>query len=330
MRPCLSFFSTSSHRLYLTSIFLDEPSNQDTSSLAFFRFFRSNTPIQLLLGSNPLLTESSPMDMEYTQVKAEEIEANFNRKTSQHSTGNFASKALSDGSHSESPSPGHKHSWTVEQRLTLALLAESYTNNWNEKTAVFNHYHKYDLRGCGGLRRAVVSTQYNDMRKRFNPADALKKLQATVSPYDRMRLASRAALERKANEIGIRLNAKWPTDSSSHGRISDMHDTQGHKRKRDDLFDDARTDYLPHNESQAPSHLQAVHQFNLLPPPKTPTTINCSRNNGLPTPPDSRGRKLQRLTVDKRLAQIGFRAFTAQSPSTYSPALGIRGELLYI
>ena len=260
------------------------------------------------------------------QIKVEVNDVNI--RNSQPPTIEPASKALSDGSREESPSY-RQHAWTVEQRLTLTMLGENYINSWKDKTAVFNQFHKSELRNRRGLRKAVVSTQFNDMRRWFNAVDALKKLQITMSPYDRMRLVSRAGLERKANEIGVQLNAKVPTDSSNLCRKINKHDAPGHKRKRDDLFDDARTDYLPHNESQAPSHLQTVHQFNLLLPSKTPTKIIGTRHNGLPTPPDSRGRKLQRLTVDKRLAQIGFRAFTAQSQGTYSPALGIRGELLY-
>ena len=249
----------------------------------------------------------------------------------QPSTIEPASKALSDGSRKESPSY-KQHTWTVEQRLTLTMLGE-YSNNWKEKTAVFNQFHKSDLRNRGGLRRAVVNTQYNDMRKKFDPADALKKLQATLSPYDRMKLASRPTLERKANEIGIRLNAKWPTDTSSLGTIYEKQNPRGHKRKHADLVDEARTDYLSHrshNGSQTPPHPRAAHECHLA-PPKTPTKMyGQQRDNGLLTPPDSRGRKLQRLTADKRLAPIGFRAFTAQSQGTYSSILGIRGELLRI
>lgn len=260
-------------------------------------------------------------------IKVEVNEVNI--EDGQPSTIESASKALSDGSREESPSY-KQHTWTVEQRLTLNMLGE-YSNHWKDKTAVFNHFHKSDLRNRGGLRRAVVNTQYNDMRKKFDPADALKKLQATLSPYDRMKLASRPALERKAKEIGIRLNAKWPTNSSTLGTIFDKHDAQGHKRKRADPIDEARTDYLSHRSqsgSQTPSHPRAVHEYHLA-PPKTPTKMyGQQRDNGPLTPPDSRRRKVPRLNADKRLAHIGFRAFTAQSQGTYSSILGIRGELL--
>lgn len=243
-----------------------------------------------------------------------------------------ASRALSDGSREESPNY-KQHTWTVEQRLTLNMLGR-YSNNWNDKTAVFNRFHKSELRNHGGLRRAVVNTQFNDMRRKFDPVAALKKLQATLSPYDRMRLATHAALERKADEIGIRLNAKRPTDDSGLGMLSDTHNGQRHKRKRADLIDEARTDYLSDrsiNRSQTPLPLQTTHEPYLLAPPKTPTKNHGQqRNDGLLTPPDSGVRKLDRLTADKRLAPLGFRAFTAESQGTYSSILGIRGELLRI
>lgn len=246
------------------------------------------------------------------------------------STLKFASRALSDGSRDETPTPTYKHSWTLEQRLTLAMLAESYSNNWNEKTSVFNHFHRSDLRRCGGLRRPVINTQYNDMRKKgFNAGNGFKKLQSTLSPYDRAKMVSRAGLEKKAHEIGILLHAKEASDSSL---MSDKDNAQGHKRKRTDSIDDARTDFFPHlsdNDCQTASYAKTVHGLTLL--PKTPTKSNGrQKGNGLLTPPDSREAKMPRLTTEKRLAQIGFRAFTGQSQGTYSSVLGIRGELLVI
>lgn len=241
-----------------------------------------------------------------------------------------ASRALSDGSRDETPTPTYKHSWTLEQRLTLAMLAESYSNNWNEKTSVFNHFHRSDLRRCGGLRRPVISTQFNDMQKKgFNAGNGFKKLQSTLSPYDRAKMVSRAGLEKKAHEIGILLHAKEASDSSL---MSDKDNAQGHKRKRTDSIDDARTDFFPHlsdNDCQTASYAKTVHGLTLL--PKTPTKSNGrQKGNGLLTPPDSREAKMPRLTTEKRLAQIGFRAFTGQSQGTYSSVLGIRGELLVI
>ena len=152
-----------------------------------------------------------------------------------------ASKALSDGSGDESLSPTYRHSWTMKQRLTLAMLAKSYSNNWNEKTAVFNHFHRSDLRR-GGLRRVVVSAQFNDMRTWFNAANALKKLRKSLSPYDRLKLASQRGLEKKALDIGIQLIRNGPANSSIRSRMSDKHDAPGSKRKRVDPIDDGRTD----------------------------------------------------------------------------------------
>ena len=238
-----------------------------------------------------------------------------------------ASKALSDGSRDETPIPTYKHRWTVEQRITLAMLAESYTNKWDELTLVFNYWHRNDLRRCGGLRRAVVCTQYRDMKTKFNAAAALRKLQDSLSPYDRSSLASLGALEKKANEIGIRLEAKESTDISNQSRIPNDHDKSGRqKRKRANPIDDSRTDFLPDysgDESGAVTDLRPLRGLVHL--PKTPTKNNSQQErNGLLTPPDSRERKMPRFTNDKRLAGIGFRAFTAESQGAYSSALGIR------
>ena len=237
------------------------------------------------------------------------------------------SKPLSDGSRDETPVPTYKHRWTVEQRITLALLADSYSNKWDELTLVFNHWHRNDLRRCGGLRRAVVCTQYRDMRSKFNAAAALRKLQDSLSPYDRSSLASLDALQKKGNEIGIRLVAKESTDVLQRSRIHNDHDKPGRqKRKLANPIDDSRTDFLPDysgDESGAVADFQPLPGLVHL--PKTPTRNNSQQErNGLLTPPDSRKRKMPRLTNDKRLAGIGFRAFTAESQGAYSSALGIR------
>lgn len=247
----------------------------------------------------------------------------------QHPTMQPATKVLSDSSREESLSPTYRHRWTVEQRLTLMMLAESYDNDWHELTSVFNQCYKSDLQHCGGLRSAVVYTQWRDMRKYFDAAASLRKLQAAMSPYDRSQLISPTELERKAYDIGVQLNAKVPTDSLQRIRMSDKHDAPGRKRKRADLIDDAATDFLSHrsdSESQKGFSLHTVHGPTLI--TKTPTKSNCKPDNpGLLTPPDSRERKKPRLTANKRLAQLGFRAFTAQSQGNYSSILGIRGEL---
>lgn len=261
--------------------------------------------------------------MEMGSIKVEVNDLDL--EDTQPSTVKPAPKALSDGSRDETPTPTYKHSWTVEQRLTLAMLADPYSNNWNEKTSVFNHVHKSDLRCL--LRRVVLVTQWHHMkRKNFDAATSLKKMQATLSPYDRSKLVSRHVLEKKALDIGIKLTARELTDTSIQSRMSDKHYAPGCKRKRVDLLDDTRTDFLPdppEEENQIVSTLQTGHGLTLL--PKTPTKFNGKKQQtGLLTPPDSRERKKQCLTADKRLAQIGFRAFTVGSQGTYS-SLGIRG-----
>lgn len=269
------------------------------------------------------------MGMEPPQIKTEVNDINL--PDAQRSTLKPATKALSDGSHEETPSPSYKHSWTVEQRLTLAMLAQSYSNNWNDLTAVFNRFHKADLRHCGGLRRAVVNTQWNEMRRWFDAAAALTRLQAALPPYDKSKLVTIAALERKASEIGVKLVTKGRMDSSTRRRVTEKHVAPGAKRKRAESMDDGRTDFLPHwpeNDSQTVCRPKPVYSLSLH--PKTPTKANIQQNEGLLTPPDSGEPKKQRFTADKKLAQIGFRALTAQSQGTYSLSLGIRGELLII
>lgn len=243
-----------------------------------------------------------------------------------------ASKPLSDGSRDETPVPTYRHRWTVEQRITLAMLAESYTNNWDDLTLVFNHWHRSDLRRCGGLRRAVVYTQYHDMRTKFDATAALRKLQDSLSPYDRSSLVSLGGLQKKANEIGIRLEAKGSTDISNQSWILNEHDKPGRrKRKRANPIDDSRTDFLPDysNDESGPAGDSRLLR-GLVHLPKTPTRNNSQQeHNGLLTPPDSRKRKMPRPTIDKRLAGIGFRAFTAESQGTYSSASGIRAGAFF-
>ena len=244
------------------------------------------------------------MNMETIKVEANDLDL----EGAQLSTVRPVSKALSDGSHDKTPLFTYKHTWTLEQRLTLAMLAK-HSNHWDEKTSVFNHIHKSSLRHW--LRKVVLIAQYHEMKKRnFNAAASSRELQAILSPYERSNLMSRRVIEEKALEIGINLRANKTTDER---------DAPWCKRKRIDVLDDSRTDFLLDPPEQT------GHGLTLL--PKTPTKINGNKRQiGLLTPPDSRERKRQCLTVDKRLAQIGFRAFTAASQGTYSPVLGIRGE----
>ena len=221
-------------------------------------------------------------------------------------------KALSDGSRDETPVHTYKHRWTVEQRVTLAILGERYTNNWDDITCVFNRCHRSELRKCGGLRKAVVYAQLRDMRKKFNLEAALRNL------------ASRAHLEQKAIEVGVQLEPKSPTDFSYRGGFCDRH---RNKRKRDDSSDDSRTDYLPDDLDNGIRTGFDPQTMNCLTLPKTPTKIAGKQEyNGLLTPPDSRDRKIPRFTLEKKLARIGFRAFTSQTQGTYSSALGIRAS----
>lgn len=266
------------------------------------------------------------MDMEpNTQVKDELDDIHL--EGCQPQTVQPTSRALSDGSREETPCPTYKHSWTVQQRLTLTMLAESYSNNWDELTSVFNNFHKSDLRRCGGLRRVVIVTQYHDMRRKFDAAAALRQLQVTLSPYERSSLVSLGGLEKKAKEIGIQLKAKVSTDVLIGSGIPDSHDNLRHrKRKHANLKDDSRTDFLPDesdNENRTATGIQMVQGVTHL--PQTPIKINSKQQyNGLLTPPDSKKRKLPSITAAKRLAEIGFRAFTAESQGTYSSIVGIR------
>lgn len=258
------------------------------------------------------------MEME-SEPKVKDEFDDLNLEARQPPTVRPTLKALSDGSRDESPTPTYKHKWTLPQRITLAMLAENYSNSWDDITSVFNRFHVSDLRKCGGLRKPVVYTQYRHMRRCFNLEAALRQLQATLSPYERTKLASRAHLEQKAVEIEVQLIEKKLTNISCQGGLSGRHDVSGrNKRKRVDMLDDAKTHYLPDED---------VHTVQGLTAAKTPTKATSKQQqNGLLTPPDSRQRKIRRLTLEKKLARIGFRAFTCQTQGTYSSALGIRAR----
>ena len=270
------------------------------------------------------------MDMELNaRVKPEDKD--LNPEDTQVPAVPHPTKALSDGSREDTPTRTYRNKWTVEQRLTLIMLADSYSNNWDDKISVFNHVHKLDLPRRRGLRRNVVVAQWHDMEKKFDAAAALRKLQATLSPYDISKLMSGAGLERKAREIGVQLYPRVFTDNSTRNKMSDKLDVLMRKRKRANSIADRRTDFLSEsdNESQPNPHSQTIHGLPFL--PKTPTKINGrQKNNGILTPPDSRERKKQHFIVDKRLAPIGFRAFTAQSQGKYSSVLGIRGTCNFL
>ena len=236
----------------------------------------------------------SPVKVETTDPKFEDEQPIIVRPTA---------KALSDGSRDETPTPKYRHTWTKAQRITLAILAENYSNKWSERTAVFNYLHRSDLRGSGGLRDVVVATQFHDMKRRCL--------------YDRV-LAPHPRLEKAALHIGIRLQK---ATASHNGTRANPYERSGCKRKRE------RTDFLPDrsdDENQSASHVEILHSLTL--PPKTPTKRNGKRDEiALLTPPDSKKRKIPQPTVDKKLARIGFRAFTEQTQGKYSSVLGIRG-----
>ena len=179
-------------------------------------------------------------------------------------------------------------------------------NTWDDLAAVFNNYHKSDLRR-GRLRTVVVAAQFCDMqRKNFDAAAAYRQLQPTLPSYERSVHLTRLQLEKKANEIGIVLTTKGPT-----------------KRKRVDLNDDSGTDFLSDNGNQKMLDSQPTIDLTLR--PETPTKgPNQKQSNGLLTPPDSKRRQIGTFTVDKKLAQIGFRASTSQSQGSFDSALGIR------
>ena len=230
---------------------------------------------------------------------------NLNSEDEQPLTVRPTAKALSDGSRDGTPTRKYRHKWTKAQRTTLAILAENYSNKWREKAAVFNYFHRYDLRGSGGLREVVVATQFHHIRKSYS--------------YDRPKLASHLGLEKAALHIGIHLQRA--TAGSNPITIANPHNRSGCKRKRD------RTDFLPDrsdDENQTASHVENLPSLTLL--PKTPTKQTAKQpGTALLTPPDSKKRKMPQPIIHKKLARIGFRAVTAQTQGKYSSVLGIRG-----
>lgn len=220
------------------------------------------------------------------EVKSEVNDINL--KDGQPSDLRPTPKRCSDGARSESLSTTYRHHWTFEQRLTLTSLAEAYGNDWERVTSDFNHVHNTEL------RKAVVVAQYHQLRRtRLDTAAPLRKTQTT---------------------------RRRPSNDSIPDRLSDRHDGSRRKRKFVDSADDHRTDHMPDKsdkESRTTPDMQTVYGLTLL--PRTPT-----KANGLTTPPDSRKRKIPRLTIDKHLANIGFRASTAESQGRFTTALGIR------
>ena len=229
---------------------------------------------------------------------------NLNIENEQPLTVRPTAKALSDGSRDEIPTPKYRHRWTKAQRTTLAILAENYTNKWSDRTSVFNHFHRSDLRRCGGLRDVVVATQFHHIRKSYS--------------YDKPKLAADPALENAAHQIGIHLEKA--TAGLSRTTMFNPDHRPVYRRKRD------RTDFLPEPSGDENETAYVEKQGGLNMMPKTPTKQNGKRHkSGLQTPPDSRDRKAQQLTIDKKLARIGFRASTTSSQGKYSSVLGIRG-----
>ena len=112
--------------------------------------------------------------------------------------------------------PTKVHHWSIEERVTLALLADKYDLTWNDRTRIFNRCHRKNTARSKGLAESTLRTQWNWMKPWFNGATASKELNSASPAYgsDKSKIVTRALLEKQARGLGIELVEKVQTNTA--------------------------------------------------------------------------------------------------------------------
>ena len=127
------------------------------------------------------------------------------------------------------------HKWTLEAKITLAILAGWYLNSWQERTLIFNAY----IQGADSPLNQGLHFSENVLRTKWwhlrngehtNGIKEISQYDTTFSDTSVAWAATRASLEEAAKELGITIH-KRTTESRTHTLQTPRH-TRVVKRKR--------------------------------------------------------------------------------------------------
>ena len=230
------------------------------------------------------------------------------------------SLALSDNEINRFKRPVVKHKWTLEQKLTLSILVRWYSNNWRDKTRIFNAY----FHGARLPENANRSFSENVLRAMWHDIDHKRHINSTLqtiwlntafSPSSSDWAVPRAALEDCAVKLDLSLQKHTSLNDSDTREYlvneEPLRPQRGTKRKRcvhsfRGLSFDNESDF-----NYTPLHQRRLHS-----PLQIPSKAGIRRSEAqLLTPPSSSQRinSFNQSHLDKRLPRFAFRAFNNSS-----------------
>lgn len=222
------------------------------------------------------------------------------------------------------------HDWTSNQRVLLAWLALSYNNSWADLATIFNAYFQDELLGQNALSLGAFTSMWYCMELRPDEEAALSALKTPDLSRNNVGFqnSARAFVKRLAVDLEIELIDRQLGAPMRAKKAMNFHDSHLMKRNAanldDSVLDNDPTTSLPITMSQMEVRTPDKSHLNLF--PQTPTQMNFQdRMSVYPTPssserpkkqpklmaPDSsRGPVLKQASTHKKLAALGFRAFS--------------------
>lgn len=225
----------------------------------------------------------------------------------------------SSSSNSGTPSPPPRHKWTIEERVTLAILAGYYQMNWSDVVRLLHRCHMTNMRARKRLSERSIIAQWFWMRPFFTEQDAFRELDSASPPYgsEKSKLISQALLEKKARSMGIKLIVR--VHKSQTLTIIQQKSPTTIKRKLSMLgpyfgaVDDnpdsnpsaAETDFLPRTPKK---------QCQVFVSSTPANRAIRSPENGMLTPASTlQSTQAHFIAQTRRLPQIAFRTFSQDS-----------------
>ena len=219
----------------------------------------------------------------------------------------------------DATSPNIRNSWSLEQRVTLAMLAGWYDTEWKNVTLIFNKCYEDVLPFPQGLTKAALIAQYYGMRGWFDVNAALRDLENTsffLSYYTKnSKTVVQRTLEECARNLHITLVPKLHQAKQTAKKAAGF--GKSVKRKRcpvytddlDNLTLEEATDFNC-SHSGSDTHLRSPKKrYPFLPPQAPLKNSSALLHNCLPSPPSTGNSTRQPEAPGRRpLPHIAFRA----------------------
>ena len=232
------------------------------------------------------------------------------------------------------------HSWTLEEKITLCILANWYAQTWKEHTLIFNAYfhtsETLSSRQRRNLSENCLRTMYWHLMN-YYPTNGVKDIECydtTFSDSSAAWAAARQSLEKIACELGIIVRKRKSTDTLPLSKTPRYARVLKRKRKNHllDLNYSARTEDLiidPETRHRIPAESTSVPQNTA---PQLCLLLYLSTVESLQfSPSPSLSRKLNRPSqgnIFMSLPRIAFRAFNSSSRG-FNSAIGFRAGEFY-